>query len=81
MAKNMRHLILSPELQDQRRLGFKEGYKEGYAESYAKTCDEALIDSIKALMETMNLSAVQAMNVLDVHADKQKRLITRLQKE
>ena len=36
---------------------------------------ETLLDNIRSLMETMNLTAQQAMNALKIPADKQKEYV------
>lgn len=41
---------------------------------------ETLLDNIRSLMETMNLTAQQAMNALKVPADKRKEYIALIER-
>ena len=63
-------MFYEDELKEQRR----QAYKEGYADGLMLGHEEALISSIKALMKSMRWSAQQAMDVLDVPSEKQKKL-------
>ena len=47
-------------------------------EAADKASDKRLIDDVKNLMETMKLTAEQAMNALKVSAEEQSRLIKML---
>lgn len=58
----------------------EELYKEELAEGRAKAKEEAekntLLDNIRSLMETMNMTAKQAMEALRVPAEKQEEYVT-----
>ena len=53
---------------------FAEGYAEGYVEGYEEGCKSQMLESILALMDNLNLSAEEVMNLLDVPPEMQKEL-------
>ena len=53
-----------------------ELYKEELAEGRAEAEKNTLLDNIRSLMETMNMTAKQAMEALRVPAEKQEEYVT-----
>ncbi|MEE3487837.1 MAG: hypothetical protein VZT48_07010 [Bulleidia sp.] len=58
--------------------GRAEGKAEGKAEGIAEGMTQNLLRNIRSLMESMNLSAEQAMNALQVPSAKQKQYLAML---
>ena len=54
------------------------GIKKGRAQGKAEGIEETLLESVKNLMETLGLSAQQAMNALKISEADQARLLTKL---
>ena len=57
--------------------GWKEGWNIGWNIGWKKGAEEAMLDSIKTVMETMSFTAEQAMTALKVpEADRPRYLDT-----
>ena len=57
--------------------GWEEGWNIGWNIGWKKGAEEAMLDSIKTLMETMSFTAEQAMTALKVpEADRPRYLDT-----
>lgn len=63
------YMTLALEIEREKRKSWNEGKSEGKAEGKAEGKTEGKIESIKSLMETMSLTAEQAMKALKIPAD------------
>ena len=56
----------------------EEGREEGRKEGREEGVDQSRIDSIKSLMNTLKLTAQQAMEALSIPLSEQSRYLTKL---
>ena len=78
--KEMRveYMTLMMEMKEQRREGREEGRKEGREEGREEGIDLASLRHIRGLMETLHLSAKQAMDAMKIPAAEQEKYLTQV---
>jgi predicted transposase YdaD len=61
-----------------RQKGLDEGHREGRQEGFREGADQNRLENIRSIMETMKLTAKQAMEALKIPESEQSKYIARL---
>ena len=67
--------LMKDEIAEERREGKREGIREGKREGIREGRQEALLSVIRNLMESMKLTAKEAMNAMGVSEDEQRKIM------
>ena len=70
--------LIKDEAKLARKEGIEEGFKQGIEQGIEQGSEHTLIASIKNLMLNMNISIEQAMDYLDVPADKRDAYMSKI---